>query len=226
MIIMATCHTPNIAELAAETWDNNKVKYAERHGYATCAKTDDWVFEPRFMVWERIQFIVDLLDTYTDCEWIWLTGTDSMVMNHNIKIEDKVLEADPDNKYDIIVSSDFNEIINNDSMLIRNSENSRAYFGYCLEAMPDYVHHRYAEQGFMIDTYEQYADIIKLMPQRFMNSYEYRMYRVQPWMYQDTKDVHGNDGQWREGDWFVHWPGTQYSERMQLLKEYQEKIIY
>jgi hypothetical protein len=92
--------------------------------------------------------------------------------------------------------------------------------------MPDYVHHRYAEQGFMIDTYDQYSDIIKLMPQRFMNSYEYRMYRVQPWMYQDTKDVHGHDGQWREGDWFVHWPGTQLSERMELLKEYQEKVIY
>ena len=39
MIIMATCHSQNLAELAAATWDNNKVKYAERHGYATCAKT-------------------------------------------------------------------------------------------------------------------------------------------------------------------------------------------
>jgi hypothetical protein len=175
MIIMATCHTPNIAELAAETWDNNKVKYAERHGYATCAKTDDFVFDPKHIGFERIQFIRDLLDTYSEAEWIWLTGSDSMVTNFEIKIEDKIAEACADKDWDIIVSSDFNEIINNDSMLIRNSENSRDYFGYCLEAMPDYVHHRYAEQGFMIDTYDQYSDIIKLMPQRFMNSYEYRM---------------------------------------------------
>lgn len=226
MIIMATCHNQNYVELADATWENNKVKYAERHGYATCAKTDDWVFEPRFMGWERMQFILDLLNAYEDAEWIWWTGTDSLVMNHTTKIEDKIAEADPEGKYDIIVSSDFNEIINNDSMLVRNSENSRAYFGYLMDSMPDFVNHRYSEQGFMIDTYEQYSEIIKLMPQRFMNSYEYRMYRVQPWMYMDTKDVKGNDGQWREGDWLVHWPGTQYSERMELLKEYQEKIIY
>jgi hypothetical protein len=226
MIIMATCHTPNYAELSAATWDNNKVKYAERHGYATCAKTDDWVFEPRFMGWERMQFILDLLNTYEDAEWIWWTGTDSLVMNHTTRIEDKIAEADPEGKYDIIVSGDFNEIINNDSMLVRNSENSRDYFGFLMEAMPDFVNHRYSEQGFMIDTYEQYSEIIKLMPQRFMNSYEYKMYRVQPWMYQDHRDVAGNDGQWREGDWLVHWPGTQYQERMELLKEYQEKIIY
>jgi hypothetical protein len=226
MIIMATCHTPNYAELSAATWDNNKVKYAERHNYAVCAKTDDWVFEPRFMGWERMQFILDLLNTYEDAEWIWWTGTDSLVMNHTTRIEDKIAEADPEGKYDIIVSGDFNEIINNDSMLVRNSENSRDYFGFLMEAMPDFVNHRYSEQGFMIDTYEQYSEIIKLMPQRFMNSYEYKMYRVQPWMYQDHRDVAGNDGQWREGDWLVHWPGTQYQERMELLKEYQEKIIY
>ena len=39
MIIMATCHTSNYAELSAATWDNNKLKYAERHGYAPGLKT-------------------------------------------------------------------------------------------------------------------------------------------------------------------------------------------
>jgi hypothetical protein len=226
MIILATCHTPNFAELSKGTWDNNKVKYAERHGYALCAKTDDWVFEPRYVGWERIQFILDVLETYDECQWLWWTGTDSLVTNHTTSIEDKIAEADPDGKYDIIVSSDFNAIINNDSMLIRNSENSRTYFRYCMEAMTDYEKHPYAEQGFMIDTYEQYSEIIKIMPQRFMNSYEYRMYTVAPWMYQDTKDVNGNDGQWQTGDWLVHWPGTQYSERLSLLNQYQDRVVY
>ena len=226
MIIMATCHTPNYAELSAATWDNNKLLYAEKHGYSVCAKTDDWAFEPRLMGWERMQFILDLLETYEEAEWIWWTGTDSLVTNHNIKIEDKIKEADPDNKYDIIVAGDFNEIINNDSMLIRNSENSRDYFKYLMESMPEFVNHRYSEQGYMIDTYEQYSEIIKLMPQRFMNSYEYKMYRVQPWMYMKDTDVAGNDGQWQPGDWLVHWPGTQLNERLELIKGYADEIYY
>lgn len=226
MIIMATVHTPNIAELSNKTWENNKVLYAEKHGYATCAKTEDFVFEPKYIGFERIQFIIDLLEGYPEAEWIWLTGTDSMVTNFDIRIEDKIAEACQDGDWDIIVSSDFNEIINNDSMLVRNSENSRDYFQYLIDNMHDFVYHRYAEQGYMIETYDQYREIIKLMPQRFMNSYEYKMYRVQPWLYNDTKDVFGNDGQWREGDWFVHWPGTQYNERLKLIEEYKDKIIY
>lgn len=226
MIIMATVHTDNIKEMSDKTWEGNKVLYAEKHGYATCAKTDDFAFAPEYIGFERIQFIRDLLEAYPDAEWIWLTGTDSMVTNFEIRIEDKIAEACQDKDWDIIVSSDFNEIINNDSMLVRNSQNSRDYFEYLIDNMEEYVYHRYAEQGYMIDTYEQYKDIIKLMPQRFMNSYEYRMYTVQPWLYKDTTDVFGNDGQWRDGDWFVHWPGTQFNERLKLIEEYKDKIIY
>jgi hypothetical protein len=226
MIIMATAHNTTYTELADATWHNNKLKYAEKHGYSTCAKTSDWVFEPRLMGWERMQFISDILENYADAEWVWWTGTDSMVTNFDIKIEDKIAEACKDQDYDIIVSCDFNEIINNDSMLVRNSENSRDYFKYMMHAMPDWIDHKYSEQGYMIDNYEHYSDIMSIQPQKFMNSYEYKMYTVPPWNYKTALDVQGNDGQWSHGDWLVHWPGTQLNERMVLLKEYQDRIIY
>jgi hypothetical protein len=52
------------------------------------------------------------------------------------------------------------------------------------------------------------------------------MYKVAPWNYNKTVDVNGDRGQWESGDWLVHWPGTQPMERMELVKEYKEKIIY
>lgn len=222
MIVLATCHTQNYAELSAATWDGNKVKYADKHGYSYVAKTDDWYFEPRLMGWERMQFILDLLNEYSDIEWLWWTGTDSMITNLNTTVEEKIAEA---GDHDILVSGDFNEIINNDSMLIRNTERSRAYFQKLMDNMPKFINHRYSEQGFMIDTYAEHQDLIKLMPQRFMNSYEYKCYKVAPWNYQGHQDVAGNDGQWAVGDWLVHWPGTQLHERLQLIKEYSGKIV-
>jgi hypothetical protein len=95
-----------------------------------------------------------------------------------------------------------------------------------MEAMPDWIDHKYSEQGFMIDNYEHYQEIMSIQPQKFMNSYEYKMYTVPPWNYKTTLDVQGNDGQWSSGDWLVHWPGTQLNERITLLAEYQDRIIY
>ena len=78
----------------------------------------------------------------------------------------------------------------------------------------------------MLDSLDKYSDTVLLMPQNFMNSYEYRMYKVMPWLYEKTTDVNGDRGQWETGDWLVHWPGTQPRERMQLVEEYKQKIVY
>jgi hypothetical protein len=221
MIILATLHDNNYQELATETWDNNKVKYAEKHGYAYLAKTDDFYgFPPGF---EKIQFLLDTLDNYPDTEWIWWTGTDSMVTNFNIRVEDKIAEAGDAH---VIMSADFNFKINCDSILVKNSDQARAWLTDIMDNMSKYHTHQFKEQQFMLDSLDKYTDTVKLMPQHFMNSYEYKMYRVMPWVYEKDTDVNGDRGQWESGDWLVHWPGTQPRERMQLVEEYKPKIIY
>jgi len=221
MIIIASMHDEKYQELATETWDNNKVKYAEKHGYAYLAKTEDFYgFPPGF---EKIQFLLDTFDAYPDTDWIWWTGTDSMVTNFSIRVEDKVAEV-PDAH--VIMSSDFNFSINCDSMLVKNTPEARAWLQNIMDNMPKYANHQFKEQQCMLDTSDEYVDIIEIMPQHFMNSYEYKMYEVAPWNYKETVDVHGKRGQWESGDWLVHWPGTQPQERMELVKEYKERIIY
>ena len=220
MIVVASVHNNNILKLAEKTWPN-KIAYAEKHNYDHIVKTDGWMFEPHLMGWERMQFILDVFETYPDIEWLWLTGADSLITNFNIKIEDRISDT-----HDIIVAGDFNEPIVDDSLLVKNTERSRSYLQDMMNAMPQYINHRYAENGWMLETYEKYKDVVKIVPQHMMNSYEYRMYRVAPWNYQGTTDTHGHRGQWEPGDWLVHWPGTQLHERLVLVEEYQDKIIY
>ena len=221
MIILATLHNNNYQELATETWDNNKIKYAEKHGYAYLSKTDDFYgFEPGF---EKIQFLLDTFEGYPDATWIWWTGTDSMVTNFNTRVEDKIAEAGDAH---VIMSADFNFKINCDSILIKNTIEAKAWLEDIMEAMPKYASHQFKEQQYMLDSLDKNADIIKLMPQNFMNSYEYKMYKVAPWLYEKETDVNGDRGQWEAGDWLVHWPGTQHRERMVLVQETKEKIIY
>jgi len=221
MIILATLHNNNFQELATETWDNNKIKYAEKHDYAYLSKTDDFYgFEPGF---EKIQFLIDTFEAYPEASWIWWTGTDSMVTNFNIRVEDKIAEA---GDADVIMSADFNYKINCDSILVKNSDKAKAWLKDIMDNMKDYHTHQFKEQQFMLDSLDKYTDTVKLMPQNFMNSYEYKMYKVAPWLYEKETDVNGDRGQWEAGDWLVHWPGTQYRERLLLVKETKEKIIY
>jgi hypothetical protein len=221
IIALATMHDNLYQHLANETWDNNKVKYAEKHEYAYIAKTDDFYgFPPGF---EKIQFLLDTFEAYPDIEWIWWTGTDSMVTNFNTRIEDKVAEV-PDAH--IIMSADFNFPINCDSILIKNTKEAKAWLQDIMDNMDTYATHQYKEQQYMLDSADKYTDIMEVMPQHFMNSYEYKMYKVPPWNYTETVDVHGERGQWEPGDWLVHWPGTQPQERLDLVEEYKEKIIY
>ena len=219
MIVLATMHDNNYKNLADETWEGNKVQYAEKHGYGYLAKTEDFYgFPPGF---EKIQFLLDTFEAYPDTSWIWWTGTDGLVTNFTTRIEDKI-----DENYDIIMSADFNFKINCDSMLVKNSTEAREWLQEIMDNLPTYGNHQFKEQQYMLDSLDKYKDIIKLMPQNFMNSYEYKMYKVAPWNYNKTTDVNGDRGQWETGDWFVHWPGTQPMERMELVKEYKEKIIY
>jgi hypothetical protein len=225
MIVLATMHDDKYKELADETWEGNKVQYAEKHGYAYLAKTEDFYgFEPGF---EKIQFILDSFEAYPDITWLWWTGTDSLVTNFTTRIEDKIAEVErlgfPN--VSVIMSSDFNFDINCDSILIKNTDRARVWLQSIMDNMPKYASHQFKEQQCMLDIMEQYDDDVMIMPQHFMNSYEYKMYEVAPWNYKEKVDVNGERGQWESGDWFVHWPGTQPNERKKLVQEYKERII-
>jgi hypothetical protein len=79
----------------------------------------------------------------------------------------------------------------------------------------------WAEQQVIIDTVSDLSAIVKIVPQRDMNSYEPQIYD-----YCDARfDILGNSGAWEPGDWIVHWPGTYKPARIARATELTKQIV-
>jgi hypothetical protein len=198
--------------LADITWNQNKVIYAEKQGYSYACKIDK--FYGVIIGYEKMWFLRDMLSSYPEIDWIWWVGCDTLVTNMTTKLENKV-----DNNYHFIISSDCNGI-NADSFLVRNSPEGRAYIELIISKYDQYKDHEWVEQKAIIDTIDDNKDIIKIVPQREINAYEYRLYpECIP------KDKFDNDGQWQPGDFLIHWPGTGLAHRIQLAQYFTQLIV-
>ena len=199
--------------LADYTWNKNKQLYCELHGYSGINKTTG--FKGGIPIgFEKCFFIKELLDKHPEYEWIWWTGSDAMITNFTIKIEDKI-----DPNYDLIIATDCNEI-NNDSFLIKNTQWAKDWMDELINLIPKYSNHYFYEQQAMIDTIPKYKDKVKIVPQRYLNAYKNDLYP-----HQSKFDLLGNDGTWQKGDWLIHWPGTGLDLRLQLARHFLNEVV-
>jgi hypothetical protein len=213
MYVVISFNDEKYQPLADITWTKNKQIYCERYGYAGINKTSG--FRGGMPIgFEKLFMIQDLFNEHPEYEWIWWTGSDAMIMNHTIKIEDKIIP-----EYDLIFATDCNEI-NNDSFLIKNSKWGKQYIQKLIDLIPKYTNHYFYEQQAMIDTYPEYKDKIKIVPQRYMNAYKNDLYP-----HQMKYDLLGNDGTWQRGDWLIHWPGTSLDLRLQLARHFLPQVV-
>lgn len=213
MNVIISLHDPNYQPLADLTWNQNKVLYAEKNGYAAECKTNN--FKGGVSIgYEKIWFIKELMADHPEYEWIWWTGTDTLVTNFNVKIEDRI-----DNNYHFIIATDCNGI-NADSFLVRNSPEGRAYIDFIWDNHEEYEQDGWKEQRCIISNLEKFKDIIKIVPQRDLNAYNYALYpHCQPY------DKSENYGQWQPGDWLIHWPGIDLFRRLQLASFYMQHVV-
>ena len=198
--------------LADLTWNQNKVEYAERNGYSYACKNDG--FYGLNLGYEKVYFIRDMMDAYTDIDWIWWTGADTLITNMTKKLEDVV-----DNNFHFIIATDCNGV-NADSFFVRNSTEGRAFIDMIIAKYDQYKDHHWVEQQCIIDHLEEYKDIIKLVPQREINAYNYELYPDCP-----TIDKLGTDGNWADGDLLIHWPGRSLPHRMHLAQYYMTRVV-
>jgi hypothetical protein len=202
-LCIATHHATNYQSLTDLTFPN-KQAYAEKYGYDV--KDDIIQTWHNAIGFDKIQFCSDILSNY---EWVWWTPTDGLLTNFNIDIA-----TIADNNYHFIIASDCNGL-NADSFLIRNSQEGHDYFKFIMSVKHIYKNHVWLEQSAMINTYDQWKNIIKIVPQRVLNSYDYSLYpQHQP------IDKLGTNGHWQSGDLVIHWPGTSLSKRLELAKYY------
>ena len=198
-------------DLADLTWYNNKVKYAEKHGYLALPKTNN--FSPEQVHFDKFVHILDVMKTHPDVDWVWWLDNDAMITNFDIKVEDLV-----DTDYHVIMPTDI-AALNTGSFIVRNSAQAREWLEFLLSKKKEYKDDKkWFEQQAVIDFYPKFQELFKIIPQQWLNSYDYKMYNV------EGTDLLGQDGQWYPGDFVIHWPGLPNESRIQLAKQCQQFI--
>lgn len=181
----------------------NKLEYALRHGvqlhvnvhHGNAGCYDNWG--------ERVQFMSDSLDAYA-CDWLWFMGADTLITNMTTDIRKL---CDP--KFDLIMAVDVNGI-NNDSFLLKNSKASHDFLRRVM-----YRRDQLTDQCAMKAEMEAEGFEVALVNQRLFNSYIYSEYDygLQP------------QGEWQPGDFVLHLPGMRLERRIELMREYGERIV-
>lgn len=202
MHAVASLHDANYSDLAALT-DQSKQEYCDRYGYQFHVLTE--MKYSTITGFNKIHYALDLFKQHPEIEWLLFSECDAMITNQTIKIEDRI-----DDDYHFIVPVDRLNL-NSGNFLVRNSEQGRAYLQMIINREESYKTVEWAEQQVIIDSIEEYQNIVKIVPQKYMNSYEPEIYD-----YCDARfDILGNSGAWEPGDWIVHWPGTYKPTRLQ-----------
>lgn len=231
---LVSIHTENYFPLSDITWDNNKVPYAEKHGYELFYTND---FYGKTIGYTKIHLVNSILKENPHIEWLWWTGTDTVITNTEIKIEHKIHDD-----YHFIMSVDFNNI-NCDSFLVRNSPEGREIMQSMVDSEEEYSKHWDSEQRafsviFGLPTLyepwtckpvpklnEKYKDIVYIANQTYMNSYDYSVYHNDHPQSRTKKDVLGFNGEWKKGDWLIHFPGTTFEQKLSIAKQYILEVI-
>ena len=212
MHAVASLHDSNYSDLAALT-DSTKQEYCRRHGYQFHVLTE--MKYSTITGFNKIHFTLDIFDKHPEIEWLLFSECDAMITNQTIKIEDRI-----DDDYHFIVPVDRLNL-NSGNFLARNTPEGRAYLQMIIDSEDSYADVEWAEQQVIIDTIEEYQKIVKIVPQKYMNSYEPEIYD-----YCDARfDILGNSGAWEPGDWIVHWPGTYKPTRLQRANTHLPLII-
>lgn len=216
-ISIVTAHNEEYQPLANITWNQNKKLYAEKYNYDAyvCSLSK---YHIKLCGFERIEYVIDLLET-GKYDWIWVTGSDVMVTNFTVKLEDII-----DNNFDFIITVDCLNI-NNDSFLVRNAPLSINWLKKVVSMREEYSNAKWYEQSAMIDTIEMMGNRIKILPQRVMNSYDYWQYPQDYQPHIDKKDLFGNSGQWEQGDFVIQWPGLSLQQRLPLAAQTLNLVI-
>jgi hypothetical protein len=212
---IVSLHSHVYQPLADLTWHQNRLLYAIKHGYEPIVKTDD--FKGMHLGFAKIALLKEVLDQDRFDAVFW-TGADTLITNFNYELDQFIYE----NKH-ITIATDFN-MIQNDSFIIRNTPESKNYLDMILEKMPVYLSHPYFETGVMVETYPQYEKIIKIVPQKFLNSYPYEIY-VKNFGAPNTLDRLGLNGNWTKGDFLIHFPGLNIPTRIKLCQKYLPQVL-
>lgn len=151
-------------------------------------------------------------------EWIWITGTDSIITNFQKDVYEALdLQCA---QYSFVAAYDANGL-NADSVLFRNDVAGRSLLWAIGDHESIYDNEQYTTV-MLLEQNQYWRDRTKITYQWELNSYDYGLYPCcSPF---DSK--YQNRGQWQEGDLLIHFPGISLEKRLELTKTYLQKVLY
>ena len=196
---VATYWTPNFQEMADLTVPTMG-HYCERHGYELHT-----VIEETHSGWHKMRIVLDLLQTGDYAGVLWL-DSDALVTNpSSTRLEDLALFGD------FVCTSDCFGI-STGTFLARATDNAAKLLWACLCVGDALIRgHQWAEQEAIMRfaRFEPYASIVKIVPQRLMNSYYSSAYSRPLWP----------DATWEPGDFILHLPGMGWEDRVRIARD-------
>lgn len=186
----------------------NLQEYCDKHGYElrniNARNNDCW--------FRKHQFFNDVFESTKEDDIIFYCDVDTLITNHNIKIEQIVL-----NEPSVFITKDFNEL-NGGSIILRCDRTGRLINQYILSQKENFQNEQnvYNSSEFKI----RFGSSTCILQQNTINSYSYDLYP-------ECREYIGrNDlGDWANGDFLIHFPGLGINDRIELMKEFKEKII-
>lgn len=183
-------------------------EYCFRHDYRLKA-----INPPDNDCWfKKHEAFKEIFQKMEDGDIIWYVDIDTVIMNYNVRVEKFV-----DDYYPFYLTKDFNEL-NGGSVIIKNNESGRLLNKIVLENRDMFENEQnlYNSMPFLM----MGVDFIKILPQNTINSYSYDLYP-------ECKEYIGRHdlGDFKEGDLLIHFPGLGLNDRIELMKEFSQKII-
>ena len=187
-IAIATIVAGNDYEKLVQQGTKTKIEYAKKQKYKLVIQKS--VLDPsRPIPWSKILLIANILED-SKVDWVFWTDADSLIMNYEKRLEDFL-----DDRYDLILSQDFNGI-NTGQFFIKNSTWSKQFLRD-VYSHKDLIHHPNWEQSAIIREYNQNEKVrlkTKICSQNDFNSYPLSFISMT------------NLGIYNFGDFLIHFP--------------------
>lgn len=211
---IANFYTPSFGHIRAVTIENHK-EYARRHGYEYVCQERDVQYAKVF--YDRLRWYCELLRS-GKFDWLQVVDADILFTNFNIEIE-----SITDNAFHAVLCRDALMIVAGD-MVLRCTPQCIEWLSAVIALEPFYQPPARNEQFAMEHLMPRFDDIIKIVPQKQMSTYDYSLYRNLGGNYVKGLDAGGQCGEWERGDFKFHCPAVM-DRKAEILKARLKLVI-
>jgi hypothetical protein len=174
--------------------------------------------------WSKVKAIEYALNQGYD--WVWWIDIDALIMQFSVKLESII-----DNNYDVIFTANKYSYLSNGSSFFKNTQLTVDFLKDCYELKHDclknvninvFDHEQQSMRQLLLNE-DKYKNRIKLIDERICNSYcttkNQSVLNAYP-NWNNESNIYKN------GDFVIQFCGRNFQERLEIYKEYFDRIKY